>query len=106
MLAGRSPDKQETLWLDRITQVGCIACRIFLKVESPAEVHHLDGKVKPGAHLRSIPLCPRHHRIPGRGWVSRADGKKAFEAEFMPEDDLLEVTQALVTEMVLRGYLI
>jgi hypothetical protein len=53
-----------------------------------------------------LPLCPCHHRIPGKGWVSRADGKKAFEAEYLPEDDLLEITQALVTEMVLRGYLL
>lgn len=105
MLAGRVPIKEERIWLNRITQVGCIVCRCFLKVESPAEVHHLDGKVKPGAHLRSIPLCPNHHRHPGRGWVSRANGKKAFEEAYLPEEDLLEITQSVVTEMVLKGYL-
>jgi hypothetical protein len=105
-LAGRTPNKEESLWMDRIVQVGCIVCRIFKQVESPAEIHHLDGKTKPEAHKRTLPLCPCHHRIPGKGWVSRADGKKAFEAEYLPEDDLLEITQALVTEMVLRGYLL
>lgn len=105
-LAGRTPSKEEQLWMDRIVQVGCVVCRIFKQVESPAEIHHLDGKTKPMAHARSLPLCPRHHRITGKDWVSRADGKKAFESEYMSEDDLLEVTQALVTEMVLRGYLL
>ena len=106
MLAGRIPTKEERLWMDRIAQVGCIICRIFKKIETPAEIHHIDGKTKPGAHKRSLPLCVCHHRIPGKAYVSRADGKKAFEAAYLPEEDLLEITQAVVTEMVLKGYLL
>lgn len=105
-LAGRVPTREERLWMDRMVQVGCIVCRLYKKVYTPAEVHHLEGKVKPNAHLLTLPLCPCHHRLPGKAWVSRADGKKVFEAEFMPELDLLEITQALVEEMVLRGYLV
>jgi hypothetical protein len=88
MLPGRTPTADEARHLQRVTALGCIVCRIYRNQYTPAEPHHMDGKTKPGAHFRILPLCPPHHRIPGKGYVSRADGKKAFEAEYMPEEDL------------------
>ena len=106
MLPGRTPTAEEKQWMDRIVQVGCIVCRRFYGQYTPAEVHHLDGKTKPDAHLKSIGLCPNHHRINGRGWVTRHPNKAVFEAKFGPEDELLAITQALIPRLVEGGYVV
>jgi hypothetical protein len=97
-MQSRTPTKAEKEWMDAICQLGCVVCNIFLHVHSPAEPHHLKGRVKPGCHFLTIPLCPRHHRNPGKDYVSRADGKKLFERTYMPEVKLLEQTKLLVEE--------
>jgi hypothetical protein len=89
MLLGRTPTAEEQRHMRRVAALGCIICKIYRNQNTPAEIHHLDGKTKPGAHMRVLPLCALHHRNHGKGYVSRADGKKAFEAEYMPEEDLL-----------------
>jgi hypothetical protein len=89
MLSGRTPTVDEGAYMQAVADLGCIICRIYLHVYSPAEIHHVDGKTKLGCHFRILPLCARHHRITGKGYVSRADGKKAFEAKYMPEEDLI-----------------
>jgi hypothetical protein len=96
MLPGRKPTKEEQAYLDAVSTLGCIICTIYLNQQTPAEIHHVDGKTKPGCHFKILPLCPPHHRIPGKGYVSRADGKKAFEAEYMPEEDLIVCVQKAV----------
>lgn len=63
MLPGRTPTVNEQRWMNLLVeQVGCIVCRRFHGVITPPEIHHLDGKTKPEAHFRTIPLCYRHHR--------------------------------------------
>lgn len=89
MLIGRKPTVDEQRHMQRVQALGCIICRIYRRQNTPAEIHHTDGKTKPDAHKKVLPLCPPHHRIPGNGYVSRADGKRAFELEYMPEEDLL-----------------
>lgn len=86
----------EKQWLNDISEIGCIICNLYLHVYSPAEPHHLIGKVKKGSHNRTIPLCPRHHRNPGKGYVSLADGIKPFEKAYGTEEYLLEKTKELV----------
>ena len=75
--------------MDRVRELGCICCLLTWDIESPAEIHHTDGKTKPGCHFKVLPLCDRHHRNGGPGYVSRADGKKAFEAAYGTEQELL-----------------
>jgi len=97
MLAGRAPTAAEKAYLDAVSNLGCIICLLYLNKESPAEIHHTDGKTKEGCHFKILPLCPPHHRWPGNGeYVSRADGKKAFEAAYMPEEDLITVVRKAV----------
>lgn len=97
-MQSRTPTKAEKEWLDAICQLGCVVCNIFLHVHSPAEPHHLEGRTKKGCHFKTIPLCPPHHRNPGKGHISRADGKKLFERTYMPESELLKQTEILVEE--------
>lgn len=89
MLIGRAPTAAEDRHIKRVALLGCIICRIYLNKYTPAEIHHLDGKTKDGCHFQILPLCPQHHRLPGKGYVSWADGKKKFEAAYMPVEDLL-----------------
>jgi hypothetical protein len=89
MLLGRTPTAEEQRHMQRVQALGCIICRIYGKQYTPAEIHHLDGKTKHGAHKRILPLCPPHHRLAGKGYVSWANGKKAFEEAYMPAEDLL-----------------
>lgn len=96
MLPGRKPTHDEEQWLKRVSSLGCIVCRIYRRQYTPAEIHHIDGKTKEGCHFLTLPLCALHHRHPGKGYVSRADGKKAFEAKYMPEADLLVCVQRAV----------
>lgn len=95
----------ESVWLALSYQIPCIVCSEFMGIPgSPAEIHHLDGKTKPGAHLKSISMCSRHHRIkdnhvPSR-WVSfHANGRKMFEAKYATMEDLLEIQSQKVTEL-------
>jgi hypothetical protein len=96
MLPGRTPTREESEYMGKVANVGCIICRLYLDLESPAEIHHTEGKTKVGCHFLILPLCERHHRTPGPGYVSRADGKKAFEAAYMSEPDLIIVVRKAV----------
>jgi hypothetical protein len=97
MLPGRKPTEEEERYLDEVAQLGCIICLLYLSIkDSPSEIHHVDGKTKPGAHFKIIPLCDKHHRNKGKGYVSRANGKIPFEEAYMPEEDLIELTRKAV----------
>ena len=95
-MKGRKPTKEEAAWMDAMAARGCIICRKFLGVFSPAEIHHKEGRTKAEAHLWSMPLCPRHHRIKSNEgeWVSRhGDGRIAFEKAYGKEKDLIEMAR-------------
>jgi len=93
-----TPTVKERQWMNSITQLGCIVCRLFIGCESPAHVHHIDGKVKKGSHLISIPLCRLHHNAGANcdEYVSRHPFKAEFESRYGTEEKLLEVCQTLV----------
>lgn len=102
-MKGRAPNAAEQRHLDRVVALGCIPCRDFFDAESDAEVHHIDGKTKPNAHKQIIPLCARHHRIPGEGYATRhGPGKNAgivpFERAYGSEKDMLERVYELLGE--------
>ena len=82
--------------MSAIAELGCIVC-LDLGHKTPAALHHIEGRTKPDAHLSTIPLCARHHQIPGEGYVSRhGDGKARFEAEYGTELELLEKTRGWI----------
>lgn len=99
---GRKPTKAEQEWLSAITQLGCIVCRRELQVFTPAEPHHIDGSRKPGAHLKTIPLCFPHHRagLNDATCVSRHPYKAAFRERYGSEQELLEATRGLLTNPI------
>jgi len=62
-MKGRNPTAEESRHMARVNQIGCIAC-LNMGIETPPEytlIHHTDGKTKPGAHFKVLPLCDGHH---------------------------------------------
>jgi hypothetical protein len=82
--------------MDKVAAIGCIICKLYEGVYSPAAIHHIDGKTKPGCHFHVLPLCGNHHQVPDtqkpQRWISRhGNGLKAFEAAYMTEQELLHL---------------
>lgn len=78
--------KAEEAHLNRVAELGCIICG------GMAEIHHLRTGMGIGQrndHFNVLPLCFLHHRGGGYG-VAYHQGKKAFEANFGTELELLE----------------
>ena len=97
-MRGRTPNKEERDWMDQASRLGCIVCKLYLECDTPAEIHHLDGKTKPMAHLKSIPLCFRHHREGANNdlYVSRHPYKHEFEDRYGTQEELLKQTKELI----------
>lgn len=97
-MKGRSPNKEEKIWMSKIIEQGCIVCRLEHDVYTPAEVHHIDGKVKPQAHLKTLALCPNHHRmgLNNELIVSRHPYKAEFVKRYGTEIELLNKLKDLV----------
>ena len=107
-LQSRKPSKNEYDFLNYSAQIPCIVCEIYHEIpDTPAEIHHLNGKTASGAHLNVLSLCTRHHRVPDREpkrWISRhGDGKAAFEARYATERELLEFQRERV-EALRKNY--
>ena len=94
-MKSRNPTRAERDWMDAITNHGCVVCQREFGIFTDAEIHHIDGKTKPGAHLKTIPLCYRHHREGEdcNGYTSRHPYKKRFEGRYGREEELLEALQ-------------
>jgi hypothetical protein len=89
--------KAEKAWLDAITELGCIVCRIRYALYTPAVPHHLLSGGRRIGHLATIPLCdPGHHQNPPPGWIARHPTKARFEKAYGTEAFLLRKTKELV----------
>lgn len=79
-------------YLSKVASLGCIICGGI------AEIHHIrtgQGMGKKSSNFEVIPLCPNHHRNGGYGIAFHA-GKKAFEAKYGTQQELMDKTNALL----------
>lgn len=78
--------------------VGCIACRKDGMFTDYVSIHHIDGRTKPLAHWKVLPLCGPHHQDQGIHGVNPVHPYKArFEAQYGSQMDLLrECIQMLI----------
>lgn len=91
-----APTVAEKAWMDLITALGCIVCRLQGRGYVPAAVHHIKQGNRRRGHLFTIPLCdPGHHQNApaSSGQISRHPDKARFEAEYGTEMQLLEETK-------------
>lgn len=90
--------KAEKAHLNRLSELGCIACRNMGFYGTPPEIHHprvFAGVGQKASHYQAIPLCHHHHRTGGHGEAIHA-GQKTWEARFGTEKELLEQVKALL----------
>ena len=97
-MKGTTPTKADKALWDAMAQLGCIAC---LKdgVHSPyVSIHHIDGRTKPGAHQRVLPLCAGHHQegTGKRALIAVHPWKARFEAVYGKQADLLIEAKRLI----------
>lgn len=100
-MKGRTPTAQEKQWMDDVQSLGCIVCRRHGRTETPAEIHHIDGKTKQGAHFHVLPLCYFHHRQGSDSelFTSRHPYKRRFEERYGPEMELLFIVEEMVMKL-------
>lgn len=84
--------------MNAVAEAGCIICKLFHGVYSPAAIHHVDGKTKPGAHFKTLGLCGLHHQGGNdcQEYTSRHPYKARFEARYGSEAELMEKTKRLL----------
>lgn len=99
-----NPSKSEKAFWDRLANiVGCIACRIDGVINTHCSIHHIDGRTKPDAHKRVLPLCDRHHQTGGPEAPSVHPWKKRFETKYGKQDELLETCKQIIEKEMEKG---
>jgi predicted class III extradiol MEMO1 family dioxygenase len=78
--------KQETEWFVFIVHHGCMVCG-----QTP-EIHHIRIYGEQRDHLKSIPLCPEHHR--GNDGIHGL-GKKEWRKRYGHELEMLKKLQEI-----------
>ena len=93
---------KEKAHYEKLTTIGCIACRVLGYGYTPCEIHHIrfgQGVGKRAEFDKAIPLCPHHHRLGSYGTAYHA-GRRAFERTVgKTEIELLELTNQLLKEL-------
>jgi hypothetical protein len=88
--------KAEKAHMDKVARSGCVVCRVYRGVYSPASIHHCGTYMGGGRdHMKVIALCGAHHQTGGVGVALHAN-KKRFEDAFGTEEELLKATDALM----------
>ena len=88
MLASRKPTSAEKAHMAAVAALGCIVCRREMGVYSPAAIHHVEGKTKPGAHFKVLALCSAHHQTGGYGVALHA-GRAEWERRYGTQAELM-----------------
>lgn len=113
MKRGRStstPTKAQAIRMEAIHRCGCIACRKYRGLISPAEVHHLTVGGRHGQKRRghdfTVGLCAWHHRGEGvlqelepRLGPSYARTPRLFRETFGQDDELLAYQNDLLARV-------
>lgn len=93
-MKGRTRTAAEKRFHDLLCQqIGCIACLIDsgrTRRNNWCSAHHIEGRTKPGAHLKVIPLCGPHHQDQGiDGVIAVHPWKRRFEDKYGNQLNLL-----------------
>jgi hypothetical protein len=99
-MKGRKPTAAEKKHMASVAELGCIVCKLYMRTYTPAEIHHIDGKTKAGAHFRVLGLCYWHHRggMHCETYTSRHPFKTEFEECYGTEAELLAKTRELLVD--------
>lgn len=99
-MKGRNPSAAEKRFHDRLASLGCIACRLDGHHNPIVSIHHIEGRTKPGAHMRVLALCAGHHQdgygIPGL--IAVHPYKRRFEDRYGSQYELLAMCEQLLEQ--------
>ena len=90
--------KTDSDWLDELSRVGCIVCRIHKGVFSPALIHHIrnwHGERTGRNILYALPLCYLHHDAKIEG-VSFHENSSLWKKLYGEQEDLMEAAHGLL----------
>ncbi len=87
-MKGRTPTAQEKKHMDLIASFGCFACWFDGLISHQILLHHTDGRTKPNAHSKVIPLCGQHHDYGCKDSVH--ENQPAFEKKYGTQESIVE----------------
>lgn len=93
-MKSRTPTIAEKEWMNKIGDFGCIVCFNNGVTDGPVSIHHIEGRVKPSAHLLTIPLCGLHHQ--GKYGIGLHSGKAEWEKRYGTQITLLKQVRSLL----------
>jgi hypothetical protein len=70
------------------SRIGCVACRMDGIFNDYVSIHHIDGRTKPDAHWKVLPLCRSHHQDDGLA-IAVHPHKAMFETRYGKQIELL-----------------
>lgn len=95
-MKGRNPNKEEKALWSKLAEIGCIACRKEERLNTYVSIHHIDGRTKPDAHKKVLPLCASHHQDQGDGVIAVHPWKARFEEKYGKQESLLAECMELI----------
>ncbi len=97
-MKGKNPTAAEKRFHDQLASLGCIACFLDGNYSPEVSIHHIEGRTRPGAHMKVLPLCAGHHQdgtgIPGL--IAVHPWKTRFENQYGKQDELLSLCLELI----------
>lgn len=103
-MKGRSPTVEEARFMDRMGQLPCIACLKDGWTNYEISLHHTEGRTKPGAHEKVLPLCAGHHQHgtgPNPTLIAVHPYKARFEERYGSQRELLAECVAMLEHHVI-----
>jgi hypothetical protein len=97
-MKGRAPTSVEKKHMRLVGAMPCIACEKDGYYNDYVSLHHIDGRVKPDAHLEVLPLCASHHQHNDSDPMGRI-GIHPYKARF---EMLYGTSVQLLTEIKLK----
>ena len=98
-MKGSTPTKAEKALWSRMSALGCIACAQDGIKNTHVSIHHIDGRTKPGAHKKVLPLCAPHHQQDDTDPIQRVavhPNKARFEQQYGTQIELLHQVMLLI----------
>lgn len=90
---------EEKAFWSRLAALGCIACMKDGIYQPEVSIHHVDGRTKPGCHMRVLPLCAGHHQD-GTGenktLIAIHPWKARFEKIYGTQEELMDMCTELL----------
>lgn len=107
VMKGRTPTKAERAFQHDVAGLGCVACLKDGRVNPRVSIHHIDGRTKPGAHMKVLGLCAQHHQHDDSdplGRIGVHPYKARFEAKYGRQEELLaEIKERLAAAVTARA---